>query len=201
MPIYYDLVNRPDPENTGDPQPLYPRVVCKGTVKLSDLLVDMSTKVDEATLVRVLTALRAAVCTELMRSRRVHIEGWGSFSLRLEGRPVDEPEDIHAQSISVAGINFQPEKAFVKACRQGDIVRDSEGFRTSADCPLSEQLALLANYFASHVELTTNEFVRLTGIRPTKARVALAELVERGYLARMGRLSATHYVRTEMPLE
>lgn len=39
MPICYGLVNRPNPENTGDSHPLYPRVVCKGTAKTGDLLL------------------------------------------------------------------------------------------------------------------------------------------------------------------
>lgn len=201
MPIYYDLVRRPDPENSGNPQPLFPRIVNKGTAELKDLLDDMGTKVDEATLLRVLMALREAVSTELMRSRRVHIKGWGSFSLRLEGRLVEEPDDIHAQSVSVADINFRPEKAFVQACRQGSIVRDSEGFRTSTDCSLAEQLALLRTYFANHVELTTRQFCHLTGLASTRAYQALAELVEGGYLRRMGQRASTHYIRTDRPLE
>ena len=201
MPIYYDLVRRPDPDKTDLPQPLYPRVVHKGTAEKKELLTDMGAKVDEATLSRVLIALRHAVCRELMRSNRVHLEGWGSFTLRLEGGPVEDPEDIHAQSIQVAGINFRPDKAFVNACREGDIKRDSNGFTASADCDLDAQLRVLADHFAEHREMTTRTFACRTGLVGKKAYNALANLVEKGYLLRLGKRAATHYIRTDKPLE
>lgn len=201
MPIYYDLVRRLDPRKTGEPQPFYPQAKAQGTIGLKELLEDMGTKVDEATLLRTLTALRGAVCKELMRSRRVHIEGWGTFFVRLEGRPVDDPEEIHAQSISVADITFQPEKDFVHACRQGKIVRDDNGFAASKACTLDEQLRILADHFAEESELTATRFKHLTGLIGGKAYEALDELMEKGYLLRKGRRASTHYVRTDKPLE
>ena len=201
MPIYYDLVRRLDPRKTGEPQPFYPQAKAQGTIGLKELLDDMGTKVDEATLLRVLTALRGAVCTELMRSRRVHIQGWGTFFVRLEGRPVDDPEEIHAQSIRVADITFQPEEAFVQACRQGKIERDDKGFATSKAYTLEELVQILADHFANESELTASAFKRLTGLIGRKAYDALSELVEEGYLLRKGRRAATHYVRTDRPLE
>lgn len=201
MPIYYDLVRRLDSRKTGEPQPFYPQAKAQGTVGLKELLDDMSTKVDEATLARTLMALRGAVCKELMRSRRVHIEGWGTFFVRLEGRPVDDPEDIHAQSIRVADITFRPEEAFVQACRQGKIERDDDGFAASRAYTLEDLLRILADHFATESELTATTFKRLTGLIGRKSYEALAELVEKGYILRKGRRASTHYVRTDKPLE
>jgi len=101
----------------------------------------------------------------------------------------------------VAGINFRPERAFLKECCLGSIVRTEKGYAVSADCTLEQQFQKLSDYFGEHMELTTHTFSHLTGLVGKKAYQALAQLVEKGYLSRMGQRAATHYVRTDKPLE
>ena len=201
MPIYYDFVSPPRREDGDDQRPQYPCFVNQGTVTLDDLIDLIGTKSDKATTLRVLTALEEAIAVEMRRGHRVRIEGLGSFYPHLEGRPVESKDDIHAQSIRVDTIQFKADKGFVDAC-QSDILRApaGKGIRSSADCPLDKQLSLLAQHFTTQDELTTRQFVHLTGLCTSKAYQALDNLTDSGYLLRKGTRSATHYILGDRPL-
>lgn len=194
MPIYYDFISPPQRENGSAQRPQYPCFVNQGTVSLDDLIDLIGPKCDKATTLRVLTALEEAIAVEIRRGHRVRIDGLGSFFPHLEGRPVESTDDIHAQSIHVDSILFKADKALVDAC-QSDILRApaDKGRHTSADCPLDKQLVLLAQHFATQDELTTRQFVQLTGLSTAKARKALAYLTASEYLQQKGTRSATHY--------
>lgn len=58
------------------------------------------------------------IVTELLHSNHVCINGFGTFSLSVESRPVDHPDKVRAASIDVKRLLFKPSPACMQELRK-----------------------------------------------------------------------------------
>jgi predicted histone-like DNA-binding protein len=125
-------------------------------------------------------ALAEETAMGIMRSKRVHIAGFGYFSLKVRlknKKNITAPNQIRSSDLEVCGIDFQPEEAFVKRCVKGkkcfqQLVLGDYGEKMK-NCDIH---ATLKEYFNEHPYITIRQFAILLNISYDMARKKLIEL-------------------------
>lgn len=191
--VEYDFFPVPGQESGAEAPRLYPRFVSSETLDLNGLIDRLDVKYDRATIVGVVTALEDALVHELGNSRSVRLGDIGTFSLHVSGPQVASRDEIRSPSIRVDGVNFKPTKRFVARCNTAGVTRAKAGFHQSATLSVKEARQLLEKWFAQHDEITTPEFMNISGLRPDSARAMLHALVSSDYLKQSGRRNTTRY--------
>ena len=179
MAAQYDFQRRPNPKGDGELQPLYPRIVNKGTIDTERLVSDISrmSSFSPGDINGLLAAIEDRVSFYLSEGHHVQLGNMGYFSAGLKGRPVMDPKEIHAQTIFFGKVHFRVSPDFRKRCA-GFVERAKYGFRT-------------------HPFITRKDYSSITGLLKNKALNDLNLLVEKGYLSTIGRGSHKVYVRGE----
>lgn len=103
MSIQYDLYETPDIRQTGEEQPLHPRVVFKGTIDQEEFLdrVHKFTGMSRSMLAGAMLSFQNELRDLLVNGWVVELGDIGYFSVSLQGPPVMNKNEVHAQSINV----------------------------------------------------------------------------------------------------
>ncbi|MCE5331218.1 MAG: hypothetical protein LLF95_03640 [Bacteroidales bacterium] len=127
MSIQYKMIRKGDNLNPeGQKKVAYhPQVVRADTVKLKKLCSHAAgSKSRNALELEIsMRILIEQIETELCNSNSVCIDGFGTFSLTAESRPVNDPDEIRAESISVKRVAFTTSKMFMSRLRESKFVR------------------------------------------------------------------------------
>ena len=101
MAAEYDFQRKPNPKGDGELQPMYPRIVTKGTITGKRLVSDISqaTSFTPGDVEGVLAALESRISYYLSEGHHVQLGNMGYFSAGLTARPVMDKKEIHAQTI------------------------------------------------------------------------------------------------------
>lgn len=118
MAAQYDFQRRPNPKGDGELQPLYPRIVNKGTIDTERLVSDISrmSSFSPGDIHGLLAAIEDRVSYYLSEGHHVQLGDMGYFSAGLQGRPVMDPKEIHAQTIFFGKVHFRVSPDFRKRC-------------------------------------------------------------------------------------
>ena len=178
MAAEYDFQRKPNPKGDGELQPMYPRIVNKGTITGKRLVSDISqaTSFTPGDVEGVLAALESRISYYLSEGHHVQLGNMGYFSAGLTARPVMDKKEIHAQTIFFGKVHFRVSPGFRKQCA-GFVERVRAGF-------------LDANPF-----ITRKDYSGITGLLKNKALNDLNSLVEKGILTTLGQGSHKVYVR------
>lgn len=116
MSLEYDLYETPDIQQTGEQQPLHPRVVFKGTIGREGFLdrVHKFTGLSRSLLAGAMQSFQDELRDLLADGWIVEMGEMGYFSVSLQGPPVMNKKDVHAQSIKLKNINYRPSSRFKK---------------------------------------------------------------------------------------
>ena len=174
MAAEYDFQRKPNPKGDGELQPMYPRIVNKGTITGKRLVSDISqaTSFTPGDVEGVLAALESRISYYLSEGHHVQLGNMGHFSAGLTARPVMDKKEIHAQTIFFGKVHFRVSPGFRKQCAGFvERVRAGYGFRHSKD------------------------YSGITGLLKNKALNDLNLLVEKGILTTLGQGSHKVYVR------
>lgn len=197
MAAEYDFQRLPGAKNDGTPQPLYPKIVSKGTIDTKRMVSDISqmSSFSPADINGLLTAFEERISYYLSEGHHVQLGNMGYFSAGLKARPVTDRKEIHAQSIYFGKVNFRVSPHFRKECA-GFVVRSKQGFRESSNLSGSERYRRLSVYLESHPFITRADYSGLTGLLKKKALHDLNLLVENGNLSTLGRGTHKVYVKS-----
>lgn len=90
MAAEYDFQRKPNPKGDGELQPMYPRIVNKGTITVKRLVSDISqaTSFTPGDVEGVLAALESRISYYLSEGHHVQLGNMGHFSAGLTARPV-----------------------------------------------------------------------------------------------------------------
>ena len=198
MAAEYDFQRRPNPKGDGEPQPLYPRIVNKGTIATEHLVRDISrmSSFSPGDINGLLAAIEERVSYYLSEGHHVQLGDMGYFSAGLQGRPVMDPKEIHAQTIFFSKVHFRVSPDFRKRCA-GFVERAKYGFRKSAELSGAERYRRLLVFLETHPFITRKDYSSVTGLLKNKALNDLNLLVKKGYLNTIGQGSHKVYVRAE----
>ena len=143
MAAEYDFQRKPNPKGDGELQPMYPRIVNKGTITGKRLVSDISqaTSFTPGDVEGVLAALESRISYYLSEGHHVQLGNMGHFSAGLTARPVMDKKEIHAQTIFFGKVHFRVSPGFRKQCagfvervRVSGTVRISAVRNVTADC-------------------------------------------------------------------
>ena len=100
MAAEYDFRRRPNPKGDGELQPLYPRIVNKGTIEMERLVHDIAdmSSFTPGDVKGVVALLEDRISYYLSEGHHVQLGDIGYFSASLQARPVMDPKDFLWQS-------------------------------------------------------------------------------------------------------
>ena len=198
MAAQYDFQRRPNPKGDGELQPLYPRIVNKGTIDTERLVSDISrmSSFSPGDIHGLLAAIEDRVSYYLSEGHHVQLGDMGYFSAGLQGRPVMDPKEIHAQTIFFSKVHFRVSPDFRKRCA-GFVERAKYGFRKVRNLAVPNVTVVYWCFWRRiHSSLAKITAV-LRDFLKNKALNDLNLLVEKGYLSTIGQGSHKVYVRAE----
>lgn len=190
MSLEYDLYETPDIQQTGEQQPLHPRVVIKGTIGQDEFLdrVHKFTGLSRSLLAGAMQSFQDELRDLLADGWIVEMGDIGYFSVSLQGPPVMKKKDVHAQSIKLKNINYRPSSQFKKEVhwkiepqRGESFTRPHRGERDMDKC-----LEIINSHLEKYPCLTRTDYCRLTGCDKKLALKELNGFIDRGLLMRYG---------------
>lgn len=190
MSAQYDLYETPDIKQTGEKQPLHPRIVPKGTIDQNEFLdrVHKFTGISRSLLAGAMQSFQNELKDLLANGWIVELGEIGYFSLSLQGPPVMNKKDVRAQSIKLKNINYLPTKQFKREVgydlrleRTESITRPKGNRHSEAEC-----LTLIAAHLEKYPCMTRTDYCRMTGHDKKRALKELNGFIDKGILMRYG---------------
>ena len=190
MSALYDLYETPDIKQTGEKQPLHPRIVPKGTIGQDEFLdrVHKFTGISRSLLAGAMQSFQNELKDLLANGWIVELGEIGYFSVSLQGPPVMHKKDVRAQSIKLKNINYLPTKQFKREVgydmrleRTESLTRPKGNGRSEAEC-----LALITAHLEKYPCMTRTDYCYMTGHDKKRALKELNAFIEKGILMRYG---------------
>ena len=190
MSAQYDLYETPDIKQTGEKQPLHPRIVPKGTIGQDEFLdrVHKFTGISRSLLAGAMQSFQNELKDLLANGWIVELGEIGYFSVSLQGPPVMHKKDVRAQSIKLKNINYLPTKQFKREVgydmrleRTESLTRPKGNGRSEAEC-----LALITAHLEKYPCMTRTDYCHMTGHDQKRALKELNAFIEKGILMRYG---------------
>ena len=190
MSAQYDLYEIPDIKQTGEKQPLHPRIVPKGTIGQDQFLdrVHKFTGISRSLLAGAMQSFQNELKDLLANGWIVELGEIGYFSVSLQGPPVMHKKDVRAQSIKLKNINYLPTKQFKREVgydmrleRTESLTRPKGNGRSEAEC-----LALITAHLEKYPCMTRTDYCHMTGHDKKRALKELNAFIEKGILMRYG---------------
>ena len=190
MSAQYDLYETPDIKQTGEKQPLHPRIVPKGTIGQDEFLdrVHKFTGISRSLLAGAMQSFQNELKDLLANGWIVELGEIGYFSVSLQGPPVMHKKDERAQSIKLKNINYLPTKQFKREVgydmrleRTESLTRPKGNGRSEAEC-----LALITAHLEKYPCMTRTDYCHMTGHDKKRALKELNAFIKKGILMRYG---------------
>lgn len=190
MSAQYDLYETPDIKQTGEKQPLHPRIVPKGTIGQDEFLdrVHKFTGISRSLLAGAMQSFQNELKDLLTNGWIVELGEIGYFSVSLQGPPVMHKKDVRAQSIKLKNINYLPTKQFKREVgydmrleRTESLTRPKGNGRSEAEC-----LALITAHLEKYPCMTRTDYCYMTGHDKKRALKELNAFIKKGILMRYG---------------
>ena len=130
MSIKYKMIKRVDYLNPEGQKKsgYYPQVVRSKTVTTDELALNVARgkRLNAIETKATIELLLAGIEAELLNGNSICFDGFGTFALTAECRPVDDPSKIRAESILVKRVTFTPSKPLKKRLKSATFVRVTE---------------------------------------------------------------------------
>lgn len=110
MAVLFKATPKKNPQDLEAPEKFYPQAVGNGSTDLKELaeLVASQCTVNRADCAAVLLALEDNIIRALRQGRIVRLGELGTFQVGLSGKGSEKQEEVGAQNIIGAHINFRP---------------------------------------------------------------------------------------------
>lgn len=200
MSAYYDLYETPDPNGTGEKQPLHARIVPSGTYSKKEFIERVSRhqpfphNIIEGVLGAVVDELAEALADGYI----VELGELGHFSTSLKcTHKVMTKKEIRAESIRFDNVHLRTSGVFKKKIkREMELERAEKSGHTVGKVVISveQRLQMLQEFLKKNGGITRIEYSRLTGLPRLKAIDDLNAFIEQGSLRKRGAGRAVFYV-------
>ncbi|WP_270411049.1 DNA-binding protein [Bacteroides eggerthii] len=191
MSAYYDLFEKPDVRQTGEQQPLYARLVPKGTIERKEFInrVHLFTGISRSLLEGAMAGFMDELRDCLANGWTVELGELGYFTPSLNcRREVMEKKELRSASVTLRGLNFRLGKEFYNELNEKiHLERSPQSATASAVAlPPEERLRLLEAYLKEYPFITRAQYARLAGRSVKQAVTDLNGFIEVGVLMRYG---------------
>lgn len=193
--IKFDIYESP---GDGEKKKFHVRTTNRQTISSKDIIHEATrySTVSRADWMAVVEGLIECMSEQLSSGKRIHINGLGYFSVNIGSSESENPKAMTRRTVRVTGVNFLPEKSFMKSIRsQTGFTRERYKFHTADLSPI-EADDLLTKYFKDHRSITCAQFQQTCGMTRTTAYRRLAALVQGDHpsLLREGYKNSTVYI-------
>lgn len=190
MSIQYDLYESHDIRQTGEKQPLYPRIVSKGTIGQDEFLdrVSKFTGLSRSLLAGAMQSFHNELRDLLANGWNVEMGDIGYFSASLHCPPVMDKKELRASSVSLKSVNFRANVRFKKEIGHQMRLERVESPTRPKGRGLTENacLKLLDEYLEKYPCINRAQYCELTGRIRKQAIQELNSFIERGLLRKHG---------------
>ena len=195
MSAYYDLFEKPDVRQTGEQQPLYARLVPKGTIERKEFInrVHLFTGISRSLLEGAMAAFMDELRDCLADGWTVELGELGYFTPSLNcRREAMEKKELRAASVTLRGLNFRLGKEFYKELdKKMRLERHPQSSsKPESSTPLlsvEQRFRLLDEYLRQEQPcINRAKYARLTGRSVKQAVTDLNLFIEDGLLKRCG---------------
>ncbi|WP_394901856.1 HU family DNA-binding protein [Bacteroides xylanisolvens] len=201
MSAHYDLYETPDPNNTGEKQPLHARIVPSGTYSKKDFLERVA-RSSQTFNYNVIDAVVGVVIDELAEAlsegKIVELGELGHFSISLKcTHKVMNKRDIRSESITFDNVHLRTSKEFKrKIKREIELERVDKSKHSSqkVEFTLEQRLHKLQEFLKKNGGITRLEYSSLTGLSRLKAIDELNVFIGKGILRKRGAGRTVFYV-------
>ena len=168
MSAYYDLFEKPDVRQTGEQQPLYARLVPKGTIERKEFInrVHLFTGISRSLLEGAMAGFMDELRDCLANGWTVELGELGYFTPSLNcRREAMEKKELRSASVTLRGLNFRLGKEFYNELNEKiHLERSPQSATASAVAlPPEERLRLLEAYLKEYPFITRAQYARLAG--------------------------------------
>lgn len=190
MNMKYDIFEIPDPKHPGE-KIQHLRVVGAKRMSKDTFLNYMSehTACSTGTVIDVLQELADVLAMSLADGQTVGIDNIGSFSLQIQKNDrtkVDDLNRIHAMSVDVKGVTFQPSKHLIdEISRKAKFVRADEEVKSKSweDDELEQAIR---DFLATNGTMTRRQLQRCANLSLRTAARRIKHFVETGLIKNVG---------------
>lgn len=172
MAAEYDFQRKPNPKGDGELQPMYPRIVNKGTITTKRLVSDISqaTSFTPGDVRGLLAALEDRISYYLSEWHHVQLAIWGISRRDWRRVPSWIRRKSMQQTIFFGKVHFWVSPGFRKQCAGFvERVRAGYGFRHSADISSTERYRRLRVFLETNPFITRKDYSGITGLLKNKA--------------------------------
>lgn len=191
MSVYYDLFETPGIQNTGEPQPLYARLIPKGTIAQDEFIdrVHSFTSISHRLLQGTMKAFTDELCDSLTNDWAVEFGDLGYFTPSLKSHWVMTKKELRSASVSLLGLNFRLSELFFRELN-GEISFER---KPASKVPLiarmlskEEGLKFIQEYLLKYPCINRAQCSHLAGRNRRQAIVELNVFIQEGSLMRHG---------------
>lgn len=202
MSVQYDLIESPDIRQTGEQQPLYPRIVSKGTIDQNEFLdrVSKFTGLSRSLLSGAMESFQTELRDLLANGWNVELGNIGYFSASLKCPPIMNKKEIRSTSVSLKNINFRASSLLKKEVANQMRLERYGNDRPKADNKFtiptkSDRLRLLNKYLDANPCINRVQYSELTGCKKQNAIQELNSFIEQGIIKKHGVGKLVVYIR------
>ena len=206
MPKYIKQ-EMPDLRQTGEKK-VYYRLKTERNIDSKEFILSLHSTfsgMSEADITRVIIATAGHLGKLLGQGYSVTLDGIGTFKATIGLEEEKEPDTLdgtepkrNAQSLQLKGVNFRADKQLIKTASSNCKLK-REGTARIHRSPYSkeERLALALKHLEKHGAMKVSDYVNLTGLSQTAARMELKEFRQdpNSGIDFIGRGSAKVYVK------
>lgn len=194
MAAMYDLYENPNPEKSGEQQPLHARFVPRGrttTEKLCERAAN-GNLYKAAEIEAMLKSLADTIVQEFEAGNVVELGEIGTLSVTLDSRPVMEKNEIRSASVRVKNMTLRTSVEMKRKLSGVHLERNPYGWRTKElDGKVIEER--LTKFFAEHTAMRSKDYFQLRECKPGKGVRELNALIAEGRLLRDGKKGSSVY--------
>ena len=197
----------PDLRQTGEKK-VYYRLKTERNIDSKEFILSLHSTfsgMSEADITRVIIATAGHLGKLLGQGYSVTLDGIGTFKATIGLEEEKEPDTLdgtepkrNAQSLQLKGVNFRADKQLIKTASSNCKLK-REGTARIHRSPYSkeERLALALKHLEKHGAMKVSDYVNLTGLSQTAARMGLKEFRQdpNSGIDFIGRGSAKVYVK------
>ena len=197
----------PDLRQTGEKK-VYYRLKTERNIDSKEFILSLHSTfsgMSEADITRVIIATAGHLGKLLGQGYSVTLDGIGTFKATIGLEEEKEPDTLdgtepkrNAQSLQLKGVNFRADKQLIKTASSNCKLK-REGTARIHHSPYSkeERLALALKHLEKHGAMKVSDYVNLTGLSQTAARMELKEFRQNpnSGIDFIGRGSAKVYVK------
>lgn len=199
MSVNYDLYETPDLAKSGEEQPLYARVVLKGSYTAEEFVeqVTVFQHMPHAQVVGVIEAISKELRHLLLKGFSVELGDIGYFSLSLSvDKKVMDPKDLRSPSVSLKDINFRVNRQFKKDIESEiELQRYHSPFRVKNPLDRERCLQRLEKFLEDHPCINRQDYAMLVGKTKIQALQDINAFIKDGVLKKYGSGRSVVYIK------